>query len=116
VEQRDPASLINWMECTIRIRKQCSEFGCGQWQILETDKPCIFAHCCEWQGKAVIALHNLSDKECTATLKLQEYVHLFDLFGDRQYEALDGDSRSISLAPYGYRCFGLIGYISSPNC
>jgi maltose alpha-D-glucosyltransferase/alpha-amylase len=104
-QQRDPSSLINWMERLIRIRKQCPEFGYGQWQILETEEPCIFAHCCEWQGKAVIALHNLFDKECTATLNLQEYVHLFDLFGDRQYEALDGDSRSISLAPYGYRWF-----------
>jgi len=95
----------NWMERAIRIRKQCPEFGCGQWHILKTEEPSIFAHCCERQGKAVIALQNLFDKECTVTLKLQEYVHLFDLFGDRQYEALDGDSRSISLAPYGDRQF-----------
>lgn len=93
------------MERTIRIRKQYPEFGCGKWQILETDEPCVFAHCCEWKGKAVIALHNLADKTCTATLKSGQYSHLIDLFGDRSYESLDRNSRSIPLEAYGYRWF-----------
>jgi maltose alpha-D-glucosyltransferase/alpha-amylase len=104
-QQRDPASLLDWMERAIRTRKQCPEFGCGQWRILETDEPCVFAHCCEWEGKAVIALHNLADKPCTVTLKSNGYTHLTDLFGDRQYDSLDVDSRSISLEAYGYRWF-----------
>lgn len=104
-QQRDPASLINWMERVIRIRKQCPEISCGKWHILETDEPSVFAHCCEWQGKAVIALHNLSDKACTATLESQEYSRLTDLLGDRQYEFLNDDSRSIPLEAYGYRWF-----------
>jgi maltose alpha-D-glucosyltransferase/alpha-amylase len=104
-QQRDPASLLDWMERAIRTRKQCPEFGCGKWRILETDEPCVFAHCCESEGKAVIALHNLADKACTATLKSNRYTHLTDLFGDRQYDSLDVDSRSIPLEAYGYRWF-----------
>ncbi|UNU27098.1 alpha-amylase family protein [Microcoleus vaginatus] len=103
--QRDPASLINWMERAIAIRKQCPELGRGKWHILETDSPSVLAHCCEWQGRTVIAVHNLADKPCTATLKSPEYTPLFDLFGDRLYESLGADSASIPLEAYGYRWF-----------
>lgn len=104
-EQRDPNSLINWMERLIRTRKQCPELGVGSWQLLETDDLCVFAHCCEWQDKAVIALHNLADRACTVTLKLQDDKHLIDVFGDRQYELLSDESRSIPLEAFGYRWF-----------
>ncbi|KAF3885273.1 MULTISPECIES: alpha-amylase family protein [Nostocales] len=104
-EQRDPASLMNWMERLIRIRKQCPEFGRGGWQILETDEPCVFAHCCEWQGRAAIAIHNLADKECIATIKTNKYKHLIELFCDRQYEPIQGEVLSIALSAYGYRWF-----------
>jgi len=104
-QQRDPNSLINWMERAIRVRKQCPEFGWGEWTILETDEPAVFAHSCEWQGKTVIALHNLADKPCTVSLKANNYTHLFDLFGDRQYDSLNGDLSSVPLSAYGYRWF-----------
>jgi maltose alpha-D-glucosyltransferase / alpha-amylase len=104
-EQRDPNSLMNWMERLIRIRKQCPEFGRGEWQILETNEPCVFAHCCEWQGRAIIAVHNLADKECVAAVKTDKYKHLIELFCDRQYEPIDGELLSIPLSPYGYRWF-----------
>lgn len=103
--QRDSGSLINWMDRAIRIRKQCPELGMGKWHILETDSPSVLAHCCDWEGRMVIAVHNLADKPCTATLKSNEYTPLFDLFGDRLYESLDADSPSIPLEAYGYRWF-----------
>ncbi|HSF75231.1 MAG TPA: alpha-amylase family protein [Microcoleus sp.] len=103
--QRDPASLINWMQRAISIRKQCPELGRGKWHILETDSPSVLAHCCDWQGRTVIAVHNLADKPCTAMLKSHEYTPLFDLFGDRLYESIDADSPSIPLEAYGYRWF-----------
>ncbi|MBW4542068.1 MAG: alpha-amylase family protein [Myxacorys chilensis ATA2-1-KO14] len=103
-EQRDPAALINWIERIVRIRKQCPEFGYGTLHILETDDPCVFAHCCEWSDRAVIAVHNSADRDCTVTLNSTDYEHLFDLFGDRPYEALN-DNKAIPLSPYGYRWF-----------
>ncbi|MBW4422583.1 MAG: alpha-amylase family protein [Myxacorys californica WJT36-NPBG1] len=104
-EQRDPSALINWIERLVRIRKQCPEFGCGTLHILETDDPCVFAHCCVWSDRAVIAVHNLADHDCTVTLKSTNYEHLFDLFSDRPYESLNGDHKTIRLSPYGYRWF-----------
>jgi maltose alpha-D-glucosyltransferase / alpha-amylase len=104
-QQRDPNSLLNWMEHVIRIRKQCPELGYGQWKILSTNSSSVFAHSCEWNEKIVIAAHNLSDRACAATLQNCEFKNLVDLFGDCQYEPLDQDSCSIPLQPYGYRWF-----------
>ncbi|MBD1864924.1 MULTISPECIES: alpha-amylase family protein [Trichocoleus] len=103
--QRDPTALINWIERLVRIRKQCPELGYGTLHILETDTPCVFAHCCAWSDRAVIAVHNLADHDCTVTLKSTDYEHLFDLFGDRPYESLNGDEKVVQLSPYGYRWF-----------
>ncbi|MEP0879385.1 alpha-amylase family protein [Funiculus sociatus GB2-M2] len=104
-EQRDPSALINWIERLVRIRKQCPEFGSGTLRILETNDSCVFAHCCAWGDLAVIALHNLADHDCTVTLKSTDYEELFDLFGDRPYESLNRDHKTIRLSPYGYRWF-----------
>jgi maltose alpha-D-glucosyltransferase/alpha-amylase len=106
IQQRDSDSLLNWFDRAIRIRKQCPEFGCGKWNVIDTSESCVFAHCCKLQNKAVLAVHNLSNQSCTATLKSNLDRQLVDLFGDRQYEPLQG-SQSISLEPYGYRWFRL---------
>lgn len=104
-QQRDPMSLINWMERVIWMRKRCPEFGLGQWQILDTDESCIFAHACEWEGKTVMALHNLADKACRVTLPSNSYQYLIDLFGNCPYERLDANVATILLDPFGYRWF-----------
>ncbi|HAA32905.1 MAG TPA: trehalose synthase [Cyanobacteria bacterium UBA8553] len=106
-EQRDPNSLLNWMERVIRIRQQCPELGWGKWCILETDKPSVFAHCCEWEGDTLLAVHNLAKQPCTVTLKSKDFKpkHLMELFANRQYEPFDSNLSSIELDAYGYRWF-----------
>lgn len=106
MQQRDPHSLLNWMERVIRIRKQCPEFGNGEWRILETDRSQVFAHCCRWQDDIAIAIHNLSAQPCTVTLKTDEYdtKYLMDLLGDRQYQPIS-NCHSIPIEGYGYRWF-----------
>jgi maltose alpha-D-glucosyltransferase / alpha-amylase len=103
-QQRDPDSLLNWFNRAIRVRKQCPEFGCGKWEILETSDPSGFAHCCTLQNQTVLTVHNLSNQACTVSLKFNSSRHLVDLFADRQYEPLQG-SQPIALDPYGYRWF-----------
>lgn len=100
--QRDPNSLLNWMDRLIRLRKQCPEFGQNKWCLLKTDQPHVFAHCCEWKNKAVVALHNLSNQPCTVKLQTDGYEHLMDIFGDQDYSTPDPDE-GIVLAEYGYR-------------
>ncbi|WP_289501352.1 hypothetical protein [Gloeocapsopsis sp. IPPAS B-1203] len=53
----------------------------------------------------MVVLHNLADRACSVTLKLQDDKRLIELFGDRQYEPLSNGSSSIPLEAYGYRWF-----------
>lgn len=110
-QRRDPDSLLNWMERAIRMRKQCPEFGWGKWQIIGTDHPCIFAHRCDWQDGAVMAVHNLSREACSVTLSLKENERrLIDLLGDKPYESIEGNSHTIPIEGYGYRWFRIGGH------
>ncbi|MBW4484424.1 MAG: alpha-amylase family protein [Tildeniella torsiva UHER 1998/13D] len=106
-QQRDPNSLLNWMERAIRLRKECPEFGWGQSQLLDTGHNSVFAHRCEWRGKAVIAVHNFSKSDCKATLKLKDDVGkcLIDLFEDQPEDVISEPAYDIHLPGYGYRWF-----------
>lgn len=115
-QQRDPNSLLNWMERAIRTRKECPEFGWGDWEIIETDEPSIFAHRCDWRGKTVVAVHNLSKDPRTVALKLSGddtcKTHWFDLLDDQTYQPIQQPEHSLELEGYGYRWFRL-GYSAS---
>lgn len=103
-QRRDPDSLLNWMERAIRMRKECPEFGWGDWSILETDHPAVLAHRCQWNDRTVIAVHNFSKDACTITLKLEEDAsQLIDLLQDQPYEPIAQDTCEIQLDGYGYR-------------
>ena len=108
-QRRDPNSRLNWIERMIRIRKDHRAFGHGEWTVIETGQPFVFAHACYQDGDAVIAVHNLADEPCTAVLDLSDFPngHLADLHGDQQYEPLEEDSRRVDLEEYGYRWFHL---------
>jgi len=105
-QRRDSNSLLNWMERAIRMRKECPEFGWGDWEIIETNNPAVFAHRCQWRKGTVIAIHNLSEHSCTVTLKLQQdEAVLTDLLEDQPYESIRTGSHEIELEGYGYRWF-----------
>jgi maltose alpha-D-glucosyltransferase / alpha-amylase len=106
-QERDPDSFLNWIERAIRLRKEHPVFGWGEWKILETNQPSVFAHRCQWQGQAVIAVHNLSPARCQATLELKTDVGqcLIDLFQDLPSGRIDRPSHALELPGYGYRWF-----------
>jgi maltose alpha-D-glucosyltransferase / alpha-amylase len=108
-QRRDPDSLLNWMERAIRTRKECPEFGFGTWRILDTGDPVVFAHSCQWQGGAVLAVHNFADRPRSIALDLSDYdtTHLVELLGDRQHIPINGNASHISLDGYEYRWFRL---------
>ncbi len=105
-QQRDPASLANWMERLIRIRKQCFQLGQGEWQLLETNQSSVFAHCCQSQEEAILVLHNLSDQPCEVTIQSdQNYQYLMEVFSDEIYQPPHENFSNIPLSAYGYRWF-----------
>lgn len=103
-QRREPESLLNWMERAIRLRKECPELGWGDWCILETDNPSVFAHRCEWQGSVVIAIHNFSRTACKTKLTLNDEVGccLIDLFSHRPEQVISSAHHEVALEGYEY--------------
>ena len=47
----------------IRARRSFPEIGYAEPSVIDTDQPHVFAHLCRWDGRAVLAVHNLGDSE-----------------------------------------------------
>ena len=109
-QRRDPNLLLNWIERAIRLRKECPEFGWGTWSILETNDPAVFAHSCQWQNRAIFAVHNLSSESRAVKLDLRDYKHqhILDLLGDRQVMPIQDDFQRVELEGYGYHWLRLV--------
>jgi glycosidase len=108
-QHRDPHSLLNWMERLIRRRKETPEFGWGTWQLIDAGDPSVFAHRCDWRGRTVLALHNLSARPVTITLHADEWGGgdmFVDLFGNEDIR-LSQRSGEVDLEGYDHRWYRL---------
>ena len=54
----------------IRLRKECPEIGSGEWKALKTGSPHVLAIRYDWQGSALVIVHNFSDKPQEARIRL----------------------------------------------
>jgi maltose alpha-D-glucosyltransferase/alpha-amylase len=104
-QQRDPNSLLNTVERLIRLRKEHPEFGFGEWSVIDTGLPAIFALRAEWNQNVTVALHNLANVPCTVPLELpdKDAEWLVDtLPGAGSAELKDG-ACELDLEPYEFR-------------
>lgn len=106
-QARDPHSLMNWMRHMLRIRRGCPEIGWGDWSVVRTDDPCVFAHLVSWQDGVVLAVHNLDAKPRTVSLDLGAYSgrDLVDLLEGRRTLTVDSQRVDVELPRHGYRWF-----------
>lgn len=100
----DPLSFLNWMERVISARKECIEFGYGDYETIETDNPGVLIHICRYKAGEAIAVHNLTEEATAITLD-QFSEHMIEYFGDQKYEPVSADEKQVQLGPYGYRWF-----------
>src|ERR1051326_2477413 len=91
-QRRDPQSLLNWMERIIRLRKERSEIGWGDWKILPTGSPHVLAIRYDWRGRTFVAVHNADAKPHRGKLNVGEVTNL--LADDHNIESIEA---------YGYR-------------
>jgi maltose alpha-D-glucosyltransferase/alpha-amylase len=106
LQQRDPDSLLNWLERAIRARKSCPEFGTGRCVWLDTGNSAVLAHRCEKGGSRVYAVHNLSSQPVTVTIPIgggAECLH--DLLSKRPEEVQHDGHKRVDLEPFGFRWF-----------
>jgi maltose alpha-D-glucosyltransferase/alpha-amylase len=107
-QRRDPHSLLSWMERLIRRRKETPELGWGTFSLLETGEPAVLAHRCDWDGTAVVALHNLGERKVALDVPLgdaDDVDELVDLFGDDDVRPQDDGRVQLALEPYGHRWY-----------
>jgi glycosidase len=108
-QRRDPDSLLSWMERVIRRRRETPELAWGAWQVLETDVKSVLAHRCDWEGRSVVAVHNLGADPCIVRVDLgdvPEAATLDDLLDERgALDEIDGAALELKLGGYGYRWF-----------
>lgn len=102
-QRRDPDSLLRWLEEVIRTRKRCPEIGNGAATILEAGDDAVFAHVCAGENASLLAVHNLSDREVTATVDTsaldgEEVVSLLDGY---ERKPLERETR-VELGRYGF--------------
>jgi len=102
-EQRDPESLLNWMEHMTRLRLRSPEFGNGECEWLEASDPAVLAHSCRVGDACVFAIHNLSGRELEVTVKLGHKVDgLFDILENCEAPAREDGHHRVRLKRYGY--------------
>lgn len=109
-QQRDSGSLLNALEQMIRARKQCPEVGCGEVTILDSDQLAVLALRYDSAGRGLIAVHNLSDKKCTAVVDLGEGVeYLTDLLDGYNHVEVKSKDHPVELEAYGSRWLRING-------
>ena len=108
-QRREDDSRLNWLERLLRLRKEHHELGWGDWEVIETGHPAVFAHLVRWRGSVMIAVHNLADEPAEADLALEGLPEgrMANLLGDRRYEPVEDHHLSLELEPYGYLWFHL---------
>jgi maltose alpha-D-glucosyltransferase / alpha-amylase len=106
-QRRDPSSLLNCTERLIRMRKECPEFGWGDYQLVRTGSPHVLAVLATWRRNAVVAVHNFAAEaqEVTLPIPSAECAPLTNLLTP-EHSSPDACGRhAVALEPYGYRWF-----------
>ena len=114
-QRRDPNSLLNWMERMIRLRKECPEFGWGDYKILKTRSKHVLAILYEWRNNSILTVHNFHERPAAVTLRLggEAGQRLINLWVGEHSNADREGTHSIVLDGYGYRWYrvGSLGHI-----
>ena len=109
-QRRDPSSLLNWLERLIRRRRESPEIGWGTYTRLSSDDPGVFAHRCEWEGNAIVAVHNLAGRRVRPEIVVEDAgadAVLVDLFDHDERRVGDGGRVKLELPRYGARWYRL---------
>lgn len=108
-QRRDPASLLNWMERIIRMRKEVPEIGWGDFVILRAGGREVLAIRYDWRRNSVVVIHNLTaePREISVEVGLEglDGQRLENLLSDEHSESDASGKHVILLEGYGYRWY-----------
>jgi trehalose synthase len=106
-QRQDTGSFLNWMERTIRLRREWPVFGWGEWEVLETGVDAILAHRLTWAGETAVAVHNLGTRRRRVELDLSDLPGpLSHLHGSGRADDLAPGVARVTVDGLGYHWFG----------
>jgi maltose alpha-D-glucosyltransferase/alpha-amylase len=103
-QERDEKSLLNWVEHAVRKRRQCPEFGSGDYEWLETGNDSVLAHRAKMgPGASCVAVHNFSSQPITIDLHIGcEVACLHDLLSEEPRPVGEDGVQKLELPAYGF--------------
>ncbi|MGE5524274.1 MAG: trehalose synthase, partial [Rhodospirillaceae bacterium] len=112
-QRRDANSMLNWTERIIRMRKEVPEIGWGDFEVLKTGTPAVFAIRYDWRNNSALFVHNLDSKprEIRYSSGLQGDAGnlLINLLSEEHSRADAQGRHRLLLEAYGYRWYRVGG-------
>lgn len=103
--ERDPASMLNWMERLIRRRRQTPEIAFGNWSFVPFPEASILALRYDWGRRTVMLIHNLAGerrKSSCNPANAEGWRSLDHLLGGGSAEIARDGVLSVDLPAYGH--------------
>lgn len=94
--ESDADHLRDAIRRIIHVRRDCTELGYGEVEVLDVDTPAIFALAATWRGRRVVVAHNLGAAVARTRLELGDDVRVL-----HQHRAEVGNDE-LCLEPSGY--------------
>jgi maltose alpha-D-glucosyltransferase/alpha-amylase len=110
-QQRDKASLLNWLRRLIRVRKKYPVFGRGTLKFVPCENRRVVAFLREYEGQTLLIVSNLSSFAQPAELDLQGFQGRVpvELLGNHAFPAIDERPYFLTLSPHSFFWFRLDG-------
>ncbi len=111
-QHANPASLLSWMRQLITLRTRHRVLGRGDIEFLDPDNPHVLAFIRRLDGEPpMLCVANLSRLAQHVELDLREFQGAtpVEVFGHNQFAPVRDHDYQVTLAPYGFFWFSLLG-------
>ena len=108
-QQRYDASLLNWMQQMIHLRKRHKVFSRGALEFIKPENRKIFAFTRSHRGETVLCVYNLSQDAQPVELDLSRYqgVRPVEMMGQTEFPKIGKRPYQLALSRYGFYWFQL---------
>jgi maltose alpha-D-glucosyltransferase / alpha-amylase len=106
-QRRDPDSFLNWIERSIRMRRECPEISWGQVTILDSNAEGVLILRYDWRETSLVTLHKFAREKRTVHLAMNNPAAkvLVNVFKNEFSKAGASGKHLIQLEPHGWRWF-----------
>ncbi|MDS4026438.1 MAG: maltose alpha-D-glucosyltransferase [Candidatus Contendobacter sp.] len=108
-QQREPASLLNWMKRMIAVRRSCRAFGRGRLDMLKPGNRKILAYVRTYADETMLCVANLSRSAQPVELDLKPYKGLVpvEVLGQTAFPPISELPYLLTLTRHGFYWFRL---------